>query len=285
MHSRKRPATALLGALVGGMVGGMVGALAMAFALGAAAGTALAYDDDDDDDRHGARSRIKIDAPEGALRITGDRLVLKARQDELRHRGPGYRTSLIDGELRVDINDGRLGIRDDDDGDAPVTVDVFDLADFAAFPIVCGDTTYTFASGELIFTRRETSDRDRPAPFPPEIDDLFPVATLVGEIIGTAVNQDGEVFDVTGLDNADEVFDGDDFTSVTAVWLNFIDQDGVVVDRAALSGRFKADDTSSETVVVDHGNCGAEIVPGDIRVGPFFIYPFPPDRLIKIRGF
>lgn len=261
----------------------LVGALAVIFALGAATTPALAYDDDDDD-RHSARSRIKIDAPQGALRITGDRLVLKARKDDLRHRGPGYRTSLIDGELRIDINDGRLGIRDDD-GDAPVTVDVFDLAGFAAFPVVCGDTTYTFASGELIFTRRETSDRDRPAPFPPEIDDAFPVATLVGEIIGTAVNQDGEVFDVTGLDNADEVFDGDDFTSVTAVWLNFIDQDGVVVDRAALSGRFKADGTNSETVVVNHGNCGAEIEPGDIRVGPFFIYPYPADQVITIESF
>lgn len=263
----------------------LVAALALVFALVSAAGPAPAFDDDDDDDRRSARSRIKIDAPSGSLRITGDRLVLEARKDELRHRGPGYRTSLIDGELRVDINDGRLGIRDDDGAAAPVTVDVFDLANFAAFPIVCGDTTYTFASGELIFTRRETSDRDRPAPFPPEIDDAFPVATLVGEIIGTAINQDGEVFDVTGLDNADEVFDGDDFTSVTAVWLSFIDQDGVVVDRAALSGRFKADGKSSETVVVNHGNCGAEIVPGDIRVGPFFIYPYPADQVITIRGF
>ncbi len=72
---------------------------------------------------------------------------------------------------------------------------------------------------------------------------------------------------------------------MTAVWLSFIDQDGQVVDRAAFSGRFTSDGSESGTLIVDHGNCGVEISPGNIRVRPFFIYPFPPDRLIKIRGF
>lgn len=266
----------------------LAGALTVAMALAGAAGPALSDDDDDDDD---FGTKIKIDAPAGALKILGDRLILKARRDSLRHRGPGYRTSLIGDDLRLDVNDGLLGLRgdddDDDDGGAvePVEVLVFPLADFAGFPVVCGDNTYSFASGELIFTRRKTSDEGRPPPFTPAFDAIFPVATLVGEVSGTATNQDGEVFEVLGIDNNDEVRSGEGYTSTTAVWLSFIDADGQVVDRAAFTGSYVFDGTSSETVIVDHGNCGVIDELGNIQIGPFFVFPFPPDQLITIEGF
>lgn len=267
----------------------LAGALAAAMAVAGAAGPALGDGDDDDGDDFG--NRVRIDAPAGAIKILGDRLVLKAKRDSLRHRGPGYRTSLIGDELRIDVDDGRLGLRhydDDDDGGGPaepVEVIVIPLGNLAGFPVVCGDNTYSFASGELIFTRRKTSDERRPPPFTPPFNAQFPVATLVGEISGTATNQDGEVFEVLGLDNADEVRSIEGFTSVTAVWISFIDAEGEVIDRAAFSGSFVSDGTKSETVIVDQGNCGVIDEQGNIQVGPFFVYPFPPDQLITIEGF
>ena len=266
----------------------LAGALAAAMAFAGAAGPALGEDDDDDDD---FGTRIKIDAPAGALKIRGDRLLLKAQRDSLRHRGPGYRTSLIGDDLRIDVDDGRLGLRhhdDDDDGGGPVEpveVIVIPLANLAGFPVVCGDNAYSFASGELIFTRRRTSDEGRPPPFTPEFDAQFPVATLVGEISGTATNQDGEVFEVLGIDNNDELRSENGYTSTTAVWLSFIDADGQVVDRAAFTGSYVFDGTKSETVIVDHGNCGTIDELGNIQIGAFFVFPFPPDQLITIEGF
>ena len=265
----------------------LAGALAAAMAFTGAAGPALGEDDDDDD----FGTRIKIDAPTGALKVRGDRLLLKAQRDALRHRGPGYRTSLIGDDLRIDVNDGRLGLRDHDDDDddggpvEPVEVIVIPLANLGGFPVVCGDNTYSFASGELIFTRRKTSDEGRPPPFTPEFDAQFPVATLVGEISGTATNQNGEVFEVLGIDNNDEVRSEDGYTSTTAVWLSFIDADGQVVDRAAFTGSYVFDGTKSETVIVDHGNCGTIDELGNIQIGAFFVFPFPPDQLITIEGF
>ena len=254
--------------------------------------TGPALGDDDDHDLFGNRTkfgnRIKIDAPTGALKLFGDRQILKAKRDSLRHRGPGYRTSLIGDDLRIDINDGRLGLRSHhaDGGTVePVEVIVIPLGGFAALPVVCGDNTYSFASGELIFTRRKTSDERRPPPFTPQFDAAFPVATLIGEISGTATNQDGEVLEVLGVDSADEVRSEDGFTSVVAVWLSFIDADGQVVDSAAFTGSFVSDGTTSETVIVDHGNCGVIDDLGNIQIGPLFVYPFPPDQLITIEGF
>lgn len=251
-------------------------------ALGAAGAAA-------DDDELDFGSEIEIEAVAGAVEIDGNNLLLDATNESFRFDGPGYRTSLAGADLQIDIDLAALGLRgdDDDDDDGGGNVDPVEVLvnDLTGLTITCGANSYSFASGELLFNRRVTSDGDRPPPYSPGFNAAVPIATLIGEITGTVTNQDGDTLQVFGIDNLDEVLSNDGFSAVTGVQLNFVDADGVVADRVAFSGSFNGDEVSSETVIVDHGTCRALVGPGIVVAGPFFAFPFVADRLITIQGF
>jgi hypothetical protein len=252
-------------------VSSLAGLLALA-APGVAAG----------DEGLGFGNEIDIEAVAGALEIEGDDLELEATNQGFRFDGPGYRSSLAGAELQVDIDLAALGLRDDDDGVNPVEVEEIPLA---GFTIPCGANSYSFTSGELVFTSRTTSDEDRPPPYSGGFNAAVPIGTLIGEITGTVTNQNGETLQVFGIDSLDEVLSDEGFSAVTGVQLNFVDGNGVVADRVAFSGSFNGDGAASETVIVDHGTCRALVGPGIVVAGPFFVFPFVADRLITIQGF
>jgi hypothetical protein len=201
--------------------------------------------------------------------------------EKVEGKGPGFKVEMTKDGIETKIDDAEFGIPS---AGFPIVRRSSVLGGPNLRPFVCDNGTYRLPSGSFEVVQRTSNTDPRPLPYTPQFNQRYGGSfTFVGTMDAPVTDESGEQFRLLLTDLVHEVMTPTSFSSTAPVHAFIVDEQGRVVDRAAMIGLVNIDRQTGEAEhkIIDTGTChqtfNLDLGPGTDQAtifGPFFVLPF-----------